>query len=191
MPAALTDQARLVNVITAFAGAVSAMTPPSNPHVRPIVLDPFTGGLHFDLSTQSGSAAYKLLSKPLDDPWNGTVDTLPTFIVAPRLRASKGKWNAMRPNGTTPTPSNIQTIKGHHILTDYHSMSTSDIKSAYTNRRDDRAIQNTSVLFRCLESSVTSDLKATIFTQLGNLPENEDGIFLFKLLTSFTTVASL
>ena len=97
----------------------------------------------------------------------------------------------MRPNGTTPTPSNIQTIKDHHILTDYHSVSTSDIKSAYTNRRDDRAIQNASALFKYLEYSITGNLKAIIFTQSGNLPENEDSISLFKLHTSFTTVASL
>ena len=191
MPAALTNQVRLANAITALAGAVSTMTPPSNPPVRPIVLDPFTGGYLFDLSTRSGSAAYELLSKPLDDPWDSTVDTFPVFIIALRLRASKGKWNAIRPNDTTPVPSNILTIKGHHILTDYHYVSTSDIKSAYTNRRDDRAIQNASALFKCLESSVTGDLKATIFTQSGNLPGNEDGISLFKLLTSLTNVASL
>ena len=90
MPAALTDQARLANAITTLAGAVSAMTPPSNPPVRPIVLDPFTERYHFDLSTRSGSAACELLSKPLDDPWDGIVDTFPVFIIALRLHVSKG-----------------------------------------------------------------------------------------------------
>ena len=97
----------------------------------------------------------------------------------------------MEHNDTTPHPSNILSVNGHHILTNYHYVSDADIASTHTNRSDDRAIQNTSALSKCLESSITSDLKATIFTQSENLLENEDGISLFKLLTTFTTVASL
>ena len=178
------DQQRLVTAITTLAGAVSAMNLAPTLPVRPIVLDPFTGGHPFDLSTRSRSTAYDFFSKPLDEPWDGTVDTFPAFIIALRLRASKGKWNAMEPDGTTPHPSNILSINGHHILTDYHSVSKTNITSAYTTRSDDRANQNASVLFKCLESSITGDLKATIFTRSGNFPENKDGISLFKLLTN-------
>jgi hypothetical protein len=41
------------------------------------------------------------------------------------------------------------------------------------------------------KGSVTSDLRATIFDQAGNLPIAEDGPTLFKKLTTFTMVASL
>ena len=39
--------------------------------------------------------------------------------------------------------------------------------------------------------SITGDLKTTVFDQIDNLPTNEDGPSLFKLLTSFTTISSL
>ena len=95
--------------------------------------------------------------------------------------------------GTPPTPiaSNIITIAGHNILADYHSVTDDEVDVASLNHTDDQVIQNSSSFFKWLESSVTGNLKATIFTQSGNLPENEDGIKLFKLLTSSTTVASL
>ena len=62
------DRACLAAVITTLTGAVSNMTPASAFPVQPIVLDPFTGENPFDLSTRSGSVAYELLSKSLDDP---------------------------------------------------------------------------------------------------------------------------
>ena len=46
-------------------------------------------------------------------------------------------------------------------------------------------------MFHCIISSIKGDFKDTIFTQFENLPAHEDGIFLFKQLTTFTTVASL
>ena len=46
-------------------------------------------------------------------------------------------------------------------------------------------------MFHCIKSSIKGDLKDTIFTQFENLPAHEDGISLFKQLTTFTTVASL
>ena len=42
-----------------------------------------------------------------------------------------------------------------------------------------------------LEPSIAGDLKSTIFSQSDNTPTDEDGISLFKILTSFTTVAYL
>jgi len=119
------------------------------------------------------------------------VESFPIFIVALRLRARKIKWNSMEVAGITPTPSNIITISGHSILTDYHLVTETQVANTSTARINDQAIQNSSALFKCLESSVAGDLTSTIFTQSGNLPEDEDGIKLFILITSFTTVASI
>ena len=62
---------------------------------------------------------------------------------------------------------------------------------AFNNRTDDRAIQNSKAMYRCIKASITGDLKTTVFDQIDNLPTNEDGPSLFKLLTSFTTISSL
>jgi len=102
-----------------------------------------------------------------------------------------GIYHCPQTTGRKSIASNTITISRHNILTDYHSMTDDEVDTVSLNRTDDGAIQNSSTLFKCLESSVTGDLKATIFTQSGNLPENEDRIKLFKLLTSFTTTASL
>ena len=46
-------------------------------------------------------------------------------------------------------------------------------------------------MFHCIKSSIKGDLKNNLFTQFENLPAHEDGISLFKQLTTFTAVASL
>jgi len=46
-------------------------------------------------------------------------------------------------------------------------------------------------MYACIKSSINGDVKDTIFTQFANLPAHEDGVALFKQLTTFTTVASL
>ena len=80
----MTDQAALAAALTSLANAVYSLTPNQT---RTVALDPFTGGNPFKLSTRSGSATYKLLSKPLDESWDGMVDTFPAFIISLSLRA--------------------------------------------------------------------------------------------------------
>jgi len=46
-------------------------------------------------------------------------------------------------------------------------------------------------MYACIKSSIKGDLKDIIFTQFDNIPHYDDGITLFKKLTTFTTVASL
>jgi len=66
-----------------------------------------------------------------------------------------------------------------------------EITTAYANRTDTRAIQNSTAMFKYIKQSVMGSIRDTIFTQAGNHPSNTDGIALFKKLTTFTTVASL
>ena len=46
-------------------------------------------------------------------------------------------------------------------------------------------------MYSCIKSSIQGDLKNTIFTQFKNIPDHDDGIALFKKLTTFTIVASM
>ena len=87
--------------------------------------------------------------------------------------------------------SEILLVDAKNIFTDYHTITDAQITAAAAAHTDDRAIQNSSALFKCLEYSIVGDLKSTIFSQLDNILTDEDGISLFKLLTSFTTVVSL
>jgi len=51
--------------------------------------------------------------------------------------------------------------------------------------------KHTKAMFSCIKPSITRDIKDTIFTQFFNLTMPEDGVALFKIITTFTTVASL
>ena len=73
---------------------------------------PFLAG---PISSRSGSTSYNVASSPLDQMWDGTVSTFPSFVVSSRLRANEGKWNTSAPQG-------ILKINGKDILTNYHSI---------------------------------------------------------------------
>ena len=55
------------------------------------VHDPFATNDLFDLDTRSGSNVYITISSPLDELWDGTVDSFPSFLVAIRIRAKQEK----------------------------------------------------------------------------------------------------
>ena len=46
-------------------------------------------------------------------------------------------------------------------------------------------------MYSCLKSSISGDLKSTLFSKVGNLPTHEDGTRLFAHLTTFTMAVSL
>ena len=133
---------------------------------------------------------YTTISALLDEIWDGHVATFPSFIVALRLRSQEGKWNAAAPHGILSFPTGVGTAT-NNILTDYHSIADAQIVTARTARVDQRSIQNAKAMFNCVKGSIKGALKATIFTQFGNMPTHSDGTALFKTLTGFTTVASL
>ena len=181
MSSTATDNNAIAAALQALAAAVSALRPAAVP---PKVYDPFASTEAFDLSSRSGSSAYAKISSPLDTLWEGDVSTFPSFVVLLRIRAREGKWNSLGDEG-------ILTLAGRNILTEYHSISDADIETARIARTNDRAIQNSKAMYNCIKSSITGDIRDTIFTQLDNMPENEDGVALFKKVTTLTTVSSL
>ena len=184
----MADSANMIAMtaaITALTNMIATIRAPARP---PPVHDPVQEDIPFDLSTRAASQAYTEICAPLKDEWDGHVETFPSFIVSLQDRAAEGKWNAAAPNGiltfgTAPAE--------HNILTNYHSVTDAAITAAHTARRDIRAIQNSTAMFKCIKASIKGTLRDTIFTQSGNLPANTDGPTLFKKLTSFTSVASL
>jgi len=182
--------AAIALLVQAINGMPRAAAPP------PQVFDPFASDAAFDLSTRSGSTAYATISAPLDEIWNGDTSTFPSFVVSLRIRAKEGKWDAAGTTDavtgiTTPNPTNILDVGGRNILTDYHSISDADVLAATTSPLNDRKIQNFKAMFSCIKSSIEGDIKDTIFTQFGDLPSHDNGVSLFKRITSFTSVSSL
>jgi hypothetical protein len=158
---------QLAAALNAIAVALANLNQPA-PHVPAApVLDPFSSAGPFDLASRAGSTAFASACAPLDDPWDGTVETFPSFIIALRIRSSEAHWNAADPQG-------ILTIANHHLITHYHSITDAEITAAHAARVDPRAIQNSRALYKCLKSSISGDLRATIFDQAGNLPTAED-----------------
>jgi len=160
--------------ITALMNMIATIRAPARP---PPVHDPVQGDVPFDLSTQAASQAYIEICTPLKNEWDGHVETLPSFIVSLQDRAVEGKWDIAAPHGilhfgTSPDKYNI--------LTSYHSVMDAVIATAYTDRHDIRAIQNSTAMFKCIKASIRGTLRDTIFMQAGNLPTNTDGPTLFK-----------
>ena len=165
------------------APPVAPVAPVHNP-----VFDIFDATTAFDLSSRAGSAAFAQASAPLQDKWNGTIDTFPSFMMSLRVRSQKAKWNAAAPHGIL-----TYDVQGtnRHLLTEYYDIPAPILETARTNRIDPRAIQNSLAFYTCLKDSIEGDLRATMFDQFGNLPEFEDGPLLLKKFTSFTMASTL
>ena len=162
-----------------------------------ITHDPFASPDAFDLGSRAGSNAFSTACAALDETWDGTVEKFPAFVVALRIRASECNWAAAAPQGIV-----VYNIPGAgnppgpaiacNLLEQHHSISTALIETARAGRNNPHAVQNSrAIMYKCLKASITGDLKATLFDQLGNLPAFEDGPTLFKRLTTFTMAASL
>ena len=162
----------LTNAITSLVTAINGMSNPSSSTAtaKAPVHHLYSAAAAFDLSTRSGETAFKAISAPLDTIWNGSAEDFPTFLIALRLRAIKGHW-------VTTDPGDISKYGGKDIFKEFHSISKADIETAKTNRTDNRAIQNARAMFDCLQSSISGPIKATIFSQPGNIPTDEDGGF--------------
>jgi hypothetical protein len=148
------------------------------------LLDPFAATAPFDLSSRAGSTAYSTACSVLEEIWDGTPNTLPSFLVCLRIRADEVKWDAADPHG-------ILTYGTHNLLTGHHNITDATLEAARTARTDPRALQNSKAMYECLKKSVTGNLRSTLFGQASNLMTNADGPIFFKLMLSFTTVSSL
>ena len=188
----------LAAALQALAQAIQNIPQAQQPAPHQPLLDPYTDHAPFDLSSRAGSQAFATACMVLDDTWDGTADAFPTFVVALRVRAREVNWGAPTPYGIltigatqADQNNNIPAFAGYNLLTDYHNITQTQLTTAFNNRTNDRAIQNSKAMYRCLKASITGDLKITVFDQIDNLPTHEDGPSLFKLLTSFTTISSL
>ena len=152
----------LAAALQALAQAIQNIPQVQQPNHQPL-LDPYTSDVPFDLSSRAGAQAFTNACAILDDTWDGTADAFPTFIVALRVRAREVNWGAQGPQG-------ILTYGNHNLLTDYHSITQAELTTAFTNRVDDRAIQNSKAMYRCIKASITGELKTTVFDQIDNLP---------------------
>ena len=179
---ALTNFTTAIAALAPPAGGGGAPPPPAAAHVP--IHDLYLSPNAFDLSTRAGLDALKEISKPLDCIWDGTGQTFPAFLVAIKLRANEGHWNATGATG-------IFDVNGKDLIDEYHSIDDADVTAAKTARTDDRAIQNAKALFKCLKCSISGNLKTTIFSQPDNIPKDEDGVALFKKFTEYTTLSSV
>ena len=151
-------------------------------------LNPFASAAPFDLGSRAGSHAFDKAGAILDSTWDGTIDKFPPFLLSLRIRASEVNWGANAPQGILSYTINGQA---RNLLTDHHFVTAAVVEASRAARTNDCAIQNPRALYSCLKSSITGDLKATLFDQAGNLPIHEDGPTLFIKLTSFTMTATL
>jgi hypothetical protein len=95
--ATMADAAVLAAALTALANAVATLNTnnaanavaAAAPTVRHSLLDPFDSNDLFDLCSRAGSVAFAAASAPLDESWDGSVDTFPSFIVTLRFTLLK------------------------------------------------------------------------------------------------------
>ena len=109
---------------------------------------------------------------------------IPLFYVLLRIHAREGKWDSTGDVG-------ILKIVTNDILTDDHSIDDDQVEDAIAARTSNRSIQNSKAIYNCVKFSITGDIKDIISSQFDNLSTTEDGIGLFKKLTTFTTVSLL
>jgi hypothetical protein len=146
LAAALTSLATAITQLNANnAGAGHGVGVDGAP-VGPL-LDPFAETTPFYLSARAGSTAYATACSTLTEIWDGTPNTLPSFLACLRIRADEVNWNATAPHG-------ILTYGAHNLLTSHHSILDSDLETARTTQTDPRAVQNTKSMYECLKKSI-------------------------------------
>ena len=174
----------LTNAITLLGNILTQMQAhlPAGGQATTPVLTLFDDSTPFDMASRAGSTAMTHASAALSAKWDGSILKLPAFLAALKKRAHEAKWYAPAPNGILHFPP-------HDLLSEYDAVDVLDIASAFTLRTDARAKQNSLAMFQCLSSSFEGDLQV-IFDQDSNLPSNEDGPTLFKMMTELTVAAA-
>lgn len=114
------------------------------------------------------------------------MENLPAFFTAMQTRAIEVKWNAPYPHGILNFG-----VDSPNLLKSFRSVDQTTIKAAHTSRTDPGAKQNAKAMYKYLSSSVTGDLRSSLFEQLDNLPTNEDGPTLFKRMIDSTVAATM
>jgi len=138
----------------------------------------------FDLSTRSGIQAYNTASAALDEPWDGTPDNLPSFVIDLLLRSNEVGWNR-------PGVTNITTVNGVDILRNFKNVTIDQVTAAHEARVNPRAVQNSQTMYNCLKKSITGDIRTLVFQQFDALPQQEDGPLLFLKIITNTVSSSI
>jgi hypothetical protein len=69
--------------------AAAANVPAPQAAVCTVILDLFASNKPFDFLARTGSTAFATACATLEDPWNGTVETFPSFIISLRIRSGE------------------------------------------------------------------------------------------------------
>ena len=177
----------LAAAITALTTAVQAIS--ANNAARPSsgpVLDPHSPNVPYDLASRAGLNVLNQASEALDMTWDGTAEQFPPFLLALRIRARDVKWDVSSPTGI------LKFFEGNkHLLNDYSNITAQECAFAHTGRTDDRARQNAKSMYHTLKKSITGIIKTTIFDQLENIPDQDNGPTLFILMTQFTLSSAI
>ena len=87
----------------------------------PMHIDPFQHDQPFNISSQTGAAAFLAVSRPLDVAWDRTAEMFPFYI-----HAIKAHWNAAALHS-------VLEVNGNNILTNYSSITKVQIATASAN----------------------------------------------------------
>jgi hypothetical protein len=116
----MADQA-IADALAALAGAIATMNanniannvaPP--PHVAITIF--FDNVSPFDLSSRAGSTAFQQAYTALDEPWDGTVNSFPAFILAVKMQSTEVRFDAPAPQGIFNITTSSVGDPGHPII---------------------------------------------------------------------------
>ena len=115
-----TGNTSIAAALQILAAVVAALRPPISPAK---VKNDFATKSPFNLDTHFRASAYTTVSSPLNERWNGEVNTFPSFLVALRVCSKQGKWDVTGDQG-------FFTIDDKNLLSGYHSITDVQIEAA-------------------------------------------------------------
>ena len=136
-----TSNTAIASALQDLATAVVALRPAVSPTK---VHDPSSTNNPFNLDTRYESNAYSTISSSLDQLWDGAVESFLSFLVAIRIRAKQGKWNATGNQGILTIDVNGTD---RDLLMEYHSVTDVVIEAARLNQKNARVIQNNKAMY--------------------------------------------
>lgn len=171
-----TFQTSLQQMNNNFMAAVTALQA-----AQPAPVYALDANTPFNLHNRASKALLDTMSSSLTfsgmEKWDGSMEKLPIFQTALRLRAAGQFWN----QGT----GDILTINGHHLFDNITQITMQDVQNAHNNRADHRARQNAKAMYDCIVESIDGPIYSTLFNQDGNNPP-QDGPTLYYIMMQHT-----
>ena len=128
---------------------------------RTPLLNPYNTATPLNLSSCSGSTTYANVFTPLSESWDRQVENFPSFIINVCVEANTVKWDAASPRSILSVPTGGNTH--FNILTEYQSISSSNIKNSSTACIDD--CKNSKAFYFMLSKSIIGNIHGTLFQQ--------------------------